>query len=115
MKKSAFLLVTSDSPSCHLAIIALTLLEALHRELHTRHPSARRDLILPAGPSPSSPLGLQGPVLPHAQQQGLALLPPSSFVDLGIGSEQDYGWYSEAFAYIPASGFLIFFCTAFFL
>ena len=43
MKKSAFLLVTSDSPSCHLAIIALTLLEALHRELHTRHPSARRD------------------------------------------------------------------------
>ena len=73
MKKSAFLLVTSDSPSCHLAIIALTLLEALHRELHTRDPSARRDLILPAGPSPSSPWGLQGPVLPHAQQQGPTL------------------------------------------
>ena len=89
MKKSAFLLVTSDSPSCHLAIIALTLLEALHRELHTRHPSARRDLILPAGPSPSSPLGLQGPVLPHAQQQGPALPPTSSFEDLGRGSEQD--------------------------
>ena len=105
----------SDSPSCHLAIIALTLLEALHRELHTRHPSARRDLILPAGPSPSSPFGLQGPVLPHAQQQEPAPPPTSSFEDLGRGSEQDYGWYSEAFAYIPASGFLIFFCTAFFL
>ena len=64
MKKSAFLLVTSDSPSCSLAIIALTLLEALHRELHTREPSARRDLILPAGPSPSSPWGFQGPHLP---------------------------------------------------
>ena len=89
MKKSAFLLVTSDSPSCHLAIIALTLLEALHRELHTRDPSARRDLILPAGPSPSSPWGLQGPVLPHAQQQGPALPPASSFEDLGRGSEQD--------------------------
>ena len=79
----------SDSPSCHLAIIALTLLEALHRELHTRHPSARRDLILPAGPSPSSPVGLQRHVLPHAQQQGPALPPTSSFEDLGRGSEQD--------------------------
>ena len=88
MKKSAFLLATSDSPSCSLTIIALTLLEALHRELHTREPSARRDLILPAGPSPSSPLGLQGPALPHAQQQGPALPPgTSSFEDLGRGSD----------------------------
>ena len=31
--------------------------KALHRELHTRDPYARRDLILPAGPSPSSPWG----------------------------------------------------------
>ena len=68
MKKSAFLLVTRGSPSCHLAILALTLLEALHRELHTRDPFARRDLILLAGPSPPSPWGLQGPFLPHAQQ-----------------------------------------------
>ena len=87
MKKSAFLLVTRHSPSCHLAIIALTLLEALHRELHTRDPSARRDLILLAGPSPPSPWGLQGPVLPHAQQQGPALPPASSLEDLGRGSE----------------------------
>ena len=87
MKKSAFFLVTSDLPSCHLTIIALTLLEALHRELHTRHPSARRDLILPAGPYPSSPWGLQEPVLPHAQQQGPARPPASSFEDLGRGSE----------------------------
>ena len=94
MKKSAFLLVTSDSPSCSLAIIALTLLEALHREFHTREPSARRDLILPAGPHlpggcrdlislgvawTSSPWGLQGPVLPNAQQQGPALPHACSF------------------------------------
>ena len=47
-------------------------------------PSARRYLILPAGPSPSSPLGLQGPFLPHAQQQGPALSPGTcSFEDLG--------------------------------
>ena len=72
-----------------------------------------RDLIRPAGPSPSSPLGLKGPVLPHAQQQGPALPPISSFEDLGRGSEQDWGWYSETFAYIPASGFLLFFCSAF--
>ena len=87
MKKSAFLLVISDSPSDHLAIIALTLLEALHRELNTRDPSVRRDLILLAGPSPSSPWGLQGPVLPHAQQQGPTLPPASSFEDLRRGSD----------------------------
>ena len=49
------------------------MIEALHRELHTRDPSARRDLILPVGPSPLSPWGLQGPILPHAQQQGPTL------------------------------------------
>ena len=62
-------------------------LEAFHRELHTRDPSARRYLILPAGPYPSSPWGLQEPVLPHAQQQGPARPPASSFEDLGRGSE----------------------------
>ena len=54
MKTTAFLLATSDSPSCYLAIIALSLLEALHREVHTRDRSARRDLILPAGLLPIS-------------------------------------------------------------
>ena len=56
-------------------------------ELHTRDPSARRDLILPAEPSPSSPWGLQGPLLPHAQQQGRALPPASSFKYLRRGSD----------------------------
>ena len=68
--------------------------KALHRELHARDPYARRDLILPTGPSPSSPWGLQGPVLPHAQQQGPALPPASSFKDLGrilemLGADTD--------------------------
>ena len=84
---SVFLLPACDSTSCHLAIIALTLLEALHRELHTRDPSARRDLVLPAGPSPSIPLGLQGHVLSHAQQQGPDLPPARGFEDLRGGSE----------------------------
>ena len=70
-----------------LAIIALTLLKALHRELHTRDPSARRDQIVPAGHSPSPPWGLQGSVLPHAQRQGPALPHASSFEDLGRGSD----------------------------
>ena len=61
--------------------------KALLRELHTRDPYARRDLIRPAGPSPSSPWGLQGPVLPHAQQQGPALTHASSFKDLIRSSE----------------------------
>ena len=61
--------------------------KALHRELHTRDPYARRDQVRPAGPSPSSPWGLQGPVLPHAQQQGPALPPTSSFKGLGRSSE----------------------------
>ena len=87
MKKSAFLLVTSDSPSCHLAIIALTLLEALHREIHTRDPAARRDPNRASRIFSSSPLGLQGPVLPHAQQQEPAPPPTSSFKDLGRSSE----------------------------
>ena len=40
-------------------------------------------LILPAEPSPSSPWGLQGPVLPRAQQQGPTLLASLSlFPDL---------------------------------
>ena len=60
---------------------------ALHRQLHTRDPYARRDLIRPAGPSPSSPWGLQGSVLPHAQQQGPALPPTSSFKGLARSSE----------------------------
>ena len=34
---------------------------------------AQRDLILPAGPSPSSPMGLQGPAIPDNQEQGPAL------------------------------------------
>jgi len=61
--------------------------KALHRELHTRDPYARRDLIRPKGPSPSSPWGLQGSVLPHAQQQGPALPPTSSFKGLARSSE----------------------------
>ena len=67
--------------------------KALHREFHTRDPYARRDLIRPAGPSPSSPWGLQGPVLPHAQQQG----PPADFT-LTLSF---YQLHSEAFQDAP--------------
>ena len=63
------------------------ILVGLHRQLHTRDPYAKRDLIRPVGPSPSSPWWLQGPVLPHVQQQGPALTPVSSFKDLGRGLE----------------------------
>ena len=47
VNKSLFLLVTSDLPSCLIAITAWTLLEALHRELHTRNSPGSRDLLLP--------------------------------------------------------------------
>ena len=49
----------------------------------------KRDITLPAGPSPSSPWGLQGPVLPHAQQQGpTRLLHPQHLVGIWIGQDQ---------------------------